>query len=47
MINSHLTSVAYPILEAHGELRESRLRIVPAADGNIMPAEPDPSAARK
>jgi phosphate:Na+ symporter len=46
-INSHLTSVAYPILEAHGELRESRLRIVPAADGNMMPAEPDPSAARK
>ncbi|MCL4768560.1 MAG: Na/Pi cotransporter family protein [Hyphomicrobiaceae bacterium] len=25
-INSHLTSVAYPILEAAGELRESRLR---------------------
>jgi phosphate:Na+ symporter len=25
-INSHLTSVAYPILEASGELRESRLR---------------------
>jgi phosphate:Na+ symporter len=25
-INSHLTSVAYPILEAAGELRDSRLR---------------------
>ncbi len=25
-INSHLTSVAYPILERHGELSESRLR---------------------
>jgi phosphate:Na+ symporter len=25
-INSHLTSVAYPILEAAGELRRSRLR---------------------
>ena len=24
-INSHLTSVAYPILEQHGELTESRL----------------------
>jgi phosphate:Na+ symporter len=26
-INSHITSVAYPILEAAGELRESRLRV--------------------
>ena len=26
-INSHLTSVAYPILEAVGELSKSRLRI--------------------
>ena len=25
-INSHLTSVAYPILEASGDLRRSRLR---------------------
>jgi phosphate:Na+ symporter len=25
-INGHLTSVAYPILEVAGELRESRLR---------------------
>lgn len=33
-INSHLTSVAYPILEATGELRESRLRgAAPAAAG--------------
>ena len=30
-INSHLTSVAYPILEAAGELRESRLREQAAA----------------
>jgi phosphate:Na+ symporter len=26
-INSHITSIAYPILEAAGELRESRLRV--------------------
>jgi phosphate:Na+ symporter len=26
-INAHITSVAYPILEASGELRESRLRV--------------------
>src|SRR5581483_1416657 len=31
-INSHLTSVAYPILEAAGELRESRLRVAAAED---------------
>ncbi len=31
-INSHLTSVSYPILEAAGELRESRLRSQEAAD---------------
>jgi phosphate:Na+ symporter len=30
-INSHLTSVAYPILEGVGELAQSRLREVPAA----------------
>ncbi|MDZ4737025.1 MAG: Na/Pi cotransporter family protein [Rhodospirillaceae bacterium] len=30
-INSHLTSVAYPILDAHGELRKSRLRSQPSA----------------
>jgi phosphate:Na+ symporter len=33
-INSHLTSVAYPILDAHGVLRASRLRkepVVPEA----------------
>jgi phosphate:Na+ symporter len=46
-INSHLTSVAYPILEAHGELRESRLRIVPAAETNVMPVDTDASAVRK
>ena len=26
-INSHLTSLAYPVLDAEGELRESRLRV--------------------
>jgi phosphate:Na+ symporter len=33
-INSHLTSVAYPILDAAGELRQSRLldRAAPEAD---------------
>jgi phosphate:Na+ symporter len=31
-INGHLTSVAYPILEAVGELRESRLRARAAAE---------------
>jgi phosphate:Na+ symporter len=30
-INNHLTSVAYPILEVAGELRESRLRRQPSA----------------
>ena len=33
-INSHLTSVAYPILEATGELRESRLRGARVAQGS-------------
>ena len=28
-INSHLTSVAYPILDAKGELRRSRLKVRP------------------
>ncbi|WP_421780863.1 Na/Pi cotransporter family protein [Kiloniella litopenaei] len=32
-INSHLTSVAYPILDASGELRESRLRVRPHSEG--------------
>ena len=36
-INSHLTSVAYPILEAAGELLESRLR---RADGSVEIIEP-------
>jgi len=36
-INSHLTSVAYPILEQAGELRTSRLRKVPANESK--PAE--------
>jgi phosphate:Na+ symporter len=37
-INGHLTSVAYPILEVAGELRDSRLR-APAAEprGDMLP----------
>ena len=31
-INSHLTSVAYPILDASGELHESRLRVRPHSE---------------
>lgn len=34
-INSHLTSVAYPILEEAGELRDSRLRVVRAAPDGV------------
>jgi phosphate:Na+ symporter len=37
-INGHLTSVAYPILEAMGELRDSRLR-ERAAGKNVGPLE--------
>ena len=46
-INSHLTAVAYPILEAAGELRESRLREkkreerhgeTPASETSLAPA---------
>jgi phosphate:Na+ symporter len=40
-INGHLTSVAYPILETAGELRDSRLM---AADGDVPAA--DPATAR-
>jgi phosphate:Na+ symporter len=52
-INSHLTSVAYPILEAAGELAQSRLRDTPPVaaqpavplhsnDGDVA-ANPDPT----
>ena len=38
-INSHLTSVAYPILDAAGELRHSRLRAQPSAEpGDALPS---------
>jgi phosphate:Na+ symporter len=37
-INSHLTAVAYPILEAAGELTPSRLRDAPAAREEEVPA---------
>jgi phosphate:Na+ symporter len=40
-INGHLTSVAYPILETAGELRDSRLM---AADSGVPTA--DPATAR-
>jgi phosphate:Na+ symporter len=46
-INSHLTSVAYPILEAHGELRESRLRAAPVVSTDIVAEAPSAEAARK
>ncbi|MEX0810170.1 MAG: Na/Pi cotransporter family protein [Dongiaceae bacterium] len=38
-INSHLTSVAYPILDAHGELRKSRLRTQPPQPEAANPAD--------
>jgi phosphate:Na+ symporter len=41
-INSHLTSVAYPILEATGELRESRLRGASVAQGSGTAIAPPP-----
>ncbi len=48
-INSHLTSVAYPILEAAGELSQSRLRDTPpvAAEpaGPLHPNEADVAAS--
>ncbi len=38
-INAHITSVAYPILDEAGELRESRLRTAkPAALGELQPS---------
>ncbi|MEX2200735.1 MAG: Na/Pi cotransporter family protein, partial [Dongiaceae bacterium] len=47
-INSHLTSVAYPILDAHGELRKSRLRPLPppepASDALADSGESRPAA---
>jgi phosphate:Na+ symporter len=38
-INSHLTSVAYPILEEAGELSESRLRAVRRQEDSVSEAE--------
>jgi phosphate:Na+ symporter len=41
-INSHLTSVAYPILDAAGELVQSRLRDAPSvAAESALPPHPD------
>jgi phosphate:Na+ symporter len=39
-INSHLTSVAYPILEQTGELAETRLRDEPGALPTMLPERP-------
>ena len=44
-INSHLTSVAYPILEATGELAETRLRTDAAAIGATIPPQDRPAAS--
>ena len=38
-INSHLTSVAYPILDAQGELRASRLKVQPSEDSGRTEAD--------
>lgn len=43
-VNSHLTSVAYPILEAAGELRESRLRGVSSVEQTAIKDNVAPSA---
>ncbi|BAT61295.1 Na+/Pi-cotransporter [Variibacter gotjawalensis] len=43
-INGHLTSVAYPILEVAGELRDSRLRVT-ARSNNVAIDTADPSRA--
>jgi phosphate:Na+ symporter len=40
-INSHLTSVAYPILDASGELRQSRLKAAPEEEPKHPRAKPD------
>jgi len=39
-INSHLTSVAYPILDASGELRQSRLKPAAEEGSTLPPAKP-------
>ena len=46
-INSHLTSVAYPILDAHGVLRHSRLRKEPVPTEARTDAESRANAAPK
>ncbi len=42
-INNHLTSVAYPILEAAGELRETRLRTSAKVDDRPSTASNNPN----
>ena len=44
-INSHLTSVAYPILDASGELRHSRLKTAPKDGSEKAPGKADEVAA--
>jgi len=44
-INSHLTSVAYPILDASGELRQSRLKAAPEDASAASPGKADTAAA--
>lgn len=44
-INSHLTSVAYPILDASGELRHSRLKDAPREGSGSPPTKTDEAAA--
>lgn len=44
-IHGHITSIAYPILERAGELRDTRLRSVSAADMNEADAPPDEASA--
>ncbi len=45
-INSHLTSVAYPILDALGELRHSRLKDAPKDASATPPTKADEAAAK-
>ena len=46
-IASHLTSIAYPLLDAEGELRSSRLRTGPDADAADTESDADDPGERK
>ena len=41
-INSHVTSVAYPILEDAGQIASSRLRAPKPSDDNAEPTASEP-----